>query len=448
MKIFKYNFLIIALMIFQNQVFAQQEGVSINEDGAIPHESAILDIKSDNRGFLPPRMTEAQRNMISAPARGLVIFNTTTNCTNIYSSSGWYEICGDCTPLPPDADAGPNQQYVPGTSFTLDGNNPGSGFTGTWSVPWSFGNPFSFDDVNDPNTVFYGEPGTSYSLQWEISNACGSTTDFVTISFDYDTNVVCGGAIVSTTPCSDVPGAVLNDDPSTPLGIEYDWADATSDVHGVGFGATTGTRALVEIAGQCWARFNSNIFPTDSAFASPSDHDLGSDVGWHGYWDYSTTENFPNEGRLYQWSAAMNGETTEKAQGVCPDGWHIPTDCEWMYLEDALGMSIGHQIQENNWRHSGEVGLKLSDDSPNGLNSTGFTALMTGFRLTVGCGSTFPCNMADQNTTRYWTSTENPSNSNQAVRRGLHQGTTLQDAVYRRVGETKGHGLSVRCLKD
>lgn len=47
-----------------------------------------------------------------------------------------------------------------------------------------------------------------------------------------------------------VTGAILKDDPTTPLDAEYDWANALSSVLGVGNGATTNTRALVEIGGQ------------------------------------------------------------------------------------------------------------------------------------------------------------------------------------------------------
>jgi uncharacterized protein (TIGR02145 family) len=58
-----------------------------------PDPSAKLDISSVTLGFLPPRMTNAQRNAISSPATGLVIFNTTSGCINVYSGTQWREIC-------------------------------------------------------------------------------------------------------------------------------------------------------------------------------------------------------------------------------------------------------------------------------------------------------------------------------------------------------------------
>ena len=54
-----------------------------------PNASAMLDITSSNRGFLPPRMTTTSRNAISSPASGLLIFNTTTGKHEGYNGSSW-----------------------------------------------------------------------------------------------------------------------------------------------------------------------------------------------------------------------------------------------------------------------------------------------------------------------------------------------------------------------
>ena len=51
--------------------------------------SAKLDITSTTGGFLPPRMTTTQRNAISSPATGLVIYNTTDNVLNFYNGTSW-----------------------------------------------------------------------------------------------------------------------------------------------------------------------------------------------------------------------------------------------------------------------------------------------------------------------------------------------------------------------
>jgi hypothetical protein len=62
----------------------------------LPDSSSIMDLTSSSKGFLPPRMTAAQRNSIQKPATGLVIFNTTTGCLNIWSGALWRQVCPDC----------------------------------------------------------------------------------------------------------------------------------------------------------------------------------------------------------------------------------------------------------------------------------------------------------------------------------------------------------------
>lgn len=56
---------------------------------------AALNVQSSTKGFLPPRMTTAQRNAIVNPVAGLIIFNTTKNCIEWYMGTFWYNGCGD-----------------------------------------------------------------------------------------------------------------------------------------------------------------------------------------------------------------------------------------------------------------------------------------------------------------------------------------------------------------
>ena len=51
--------------------------------------SSKLTIESTTQGFLPPRMTTAQRDLISSPAAGLIIYNTSTNKHQGYNGSTW-----------------------------------------------------------------------------------------------------------------------------------------------------------------------------------------------------------------------------------------------------------------------------------------------------------------------------------------------------------------------
>lgn len=83
---------LIVLCAIANLIIGQ--GVGINQTNASPHPSAVLDLQSSNQGFLPPRMTTEQRNSITAPATGLMIYNTDTKCINYYQGSLWLELCG------------------------------------------------------------------------------------------------------------------------------------------------------------------------------------------------------------------------------------------------------------------------------------------------------------------------------------------------------------------
>jgi hypothetical protein len=57
--------------------------------GGTANAAAILDAASTTKGFLPPRMTTAQRDAISTPPAGLMVYNTTTNKLNVRTASSW-----------------------------------------------------------------------------------------------------------------------------------------------------------------------------------------------------------------------------------------------------------------------------------------------------------------------------------------------------------------------
>ena len=79
-------------------------------------------------------------------------------------------------------------------------------------------------------------------------------------------------------------------------------------------------------------------------------------------------------GRLYTWDVAMNGSTVENSQGICPDGWHIPSDEEWKELEIHLGMTRQEADMTNTWRGYG-AGTKLAQGG-----ESGYEALFAGRR--------------------------------------------------------------------
>ena len=66
--------------------------VAINTDGSLPNSSAMLDIKSIDKGLLTPRLTTAQRTAIASPATGLVVYDTDVNKFFYYAIGSWIEM--------------------------------------------------------------------------------------------------------------------------------------------------------------------------------------------------------------------------------------------------------------------------------------------------------------------------------------------------------------------
>jgi hypothetical protein len=88
MKTLLLNLLVVIalLLVTLSGAFAQ---MGINTDGSSPDNSAMLDVKSTNLGFLPPRMTTSQINAIANPTEGLIVYNTSIHCPVYYDSIGW-----------------------------------------------------------------------------------------------------------------------------------------------------------------------------------------------------------------------------------------------------------------------------------------------------------------------------------------------------------------------
>lgn len=210
------------------------------------------------------------------------------------------------------------------------------------------------------------------------------------------------------------------------------------------------TYYTVKLGNQCWMAENLKYLPA----VFPADTISLTNPLYYVY-DYNGTNvssamatmNFSDYGVLYNWSAAMAGSASSSSnpsgiQGVCPSGWHIPSDAEWKELEVFMGMSSG-DADASEWRGTNEGG-KLKSTSltfwnlPNtgASNSGNFTGLPggtcfgTGFFYYIG------------NTGYFWSSTENTATHSWF--RALHYS---QSKVYRSYFE-KYFGYSVRCVKD
>ncbi len=86
------KYIVLVGLFFLSSLLSQAQ-VAINNDGSPADASAMLEVKSTEKGFLPPRMTEEQRDAINFPATGLLIYQTNgTSGYYYYTGSNWIAI--------------------------------------------------------------------------------------------------------------------------------------------------------------------------------------------------------------------------------------------------------------------------------------------------------------------------------------------------------------------
>jgi uncharacterized protein (TIGR02145 family) len=167
---------------------------------------------------------------------------------------------------------------------------------------------------------------------------------------------------------------------------------------------------------------------------------------WFNYEDQP--DNNALYGKLYTWSAVMNGNdgaSQEKVQGICPSGWHVPGDEEWKTLEMFLGLSREEADYTNEWRGTDEGG-KLKESGTfhwvqyniGATNESGFSALPGGQRLYDGSWGSLT-------TMGYWWTSTKHSQVLLPVSRILSGSFS---SIYRYVFMTPSDGISVRCVKN
>ena len=145
-------------------------------------------------------------------------------------------------------------------------------------------------------------------------------------------------------------------------------------------------------------------------------------------------------GFVYQWSAAMKGANPVGNQGICPNGWHVPTHDEFTTLERAVCTSSScatnfpFDTSTTGWLGTNE-GSRLSMETSGGNNFSGFTGHLAGNRNTTGAFA------IRSSYAFFWSSSSSGSN---AWNRGLYSG----GATVYRYTYSKAYGFSVRCLKN
>ena len=206
----------------------------------------------------------------------------------------------------------------------------------------------------------------------------------------------------------------------------------------------------VQIGQQCWMRENMRTTHYADGTAIPAG---GSNYSYTEpyYYDYST-HSLPlaQRGYLYNWPAAMHGASSSSAnpsgvQGVCPTGWHLPSDAEWTQLTDYVSSqpeytcggnpgSIAKALaSETGWNTNSYTCAVGNDPSAN--NASGFSVVPAGTWFygfnDAGDGACF------------WSSTE--GGTGYAWYRYLNYSYA---SVIRYSDGYRFNGYSVRCLRD
>jgi uncharacterized protein (TIGR02145 family) len=139
-------------------------------------------------------------------------------------------------------------------------------------------------------------------------------------------------------------------------------------------------------------------------------------------------------GLLYTWDAAMRNSTQPGAQGICPDGWHIPTDQEWKELENYLG---GAGVAGGKMKDTGTVYWNAPNTGA--TNSSGLSILPGGEFDAYYNPNQF--NLINQYAV-FWTSTE--VSTSKARERYLAYNSAAS-SIY---DWFKVMNYSIRCIKD
>lgn len=307
---------------------AFSQGTAINTTGTAAASSSILDVTSSDKGVLIPRMTTAQRDAITSPAAGLLIFNTDCIEFQYYNSTTWISMINANSGTSPVSTAATNLQA---TSFSANWNSVIG--ASTYYLDVSTTSDFSsfvtgYNNLNVGNVVTYSVTGltcnTAYYYRVRAGSSCGAGSN--------------SNAITATTSACFSCGSPFTD---------------TRD---------SKSYNTVQIGTQCWMA--QNLSYNQSSFGNDWCYDNDCPT-------YETTY-----GRLYDWAAVMQGASATNAnpsgvQGVCPSGWHVPSSAEQTVLRSFLGANDGGQMKETGTVH-------WTTPNTGATNSSGFTGLPAG----------------------------------------------------------------------
>jgi uncharacterized protein (TIGR02145 family) len=174
----------------------------------------------------------------------------------------------------------------------------------------------------------------------------------------------------------------------------------------------------------------------------PNDPNFGTEKY---QWPYDGKEhNVPLYGRLYTWHAVVD------PSGICPDGWRVPTHEEFYVMRNYLiengynydGTTTGYKFAKSlasreGWEFNGDEGTVGNTDYPSKRNSSGFTAVPSGYRGGNG-------DFAEMGRFAfYWTQTTGgPDNY------GTRVNIRWDRVTWYSIGTQGYQGHAVRCIKE
>lgn len=284
-----------------------------------------------------------------------------------------------------------------------------------------------------------GSVSSSSSLTGSSDSSASETTPNICALFPEmcfsSSSVIHGGSPASSS-------TIANED----LGSKPIWQSLNSAKT---YGAFTDSRdgqvyKTIQIGSQVWMAENLN-------------YDMGNVSGmskyaWNGCYN-DKLDSCAKYGRLYTWEVAMNNadcaydkkcNPSGTIRGVCPVGWHLPSNEEWRNLVEPMATSIEANTTDWFYRYYYGVGVKLKStngwfyhaDSTIGNNASGFSALPAGYRNARG-----DFYRADS-TVNFWSISENNDYYAYCLFLGYNSDGSRLDI------DNKGFAYSVRCIKD
>jgi uncharacterized protein (TIGR02145 family) len=188
----------------------------------------------------------------------------------------------------------------------------------------------------------------------------------------------------------------------------------------------------VQIGDKCWLAENLNV-----GSAIKGEGNQANNLVIEKYCFDDDESNCDTYGGLYQWKEMMKYQEGVSNQGICPLGWHLPTDAEWQALKDHLSLfganTEGGQMKETGTSHW---------DSPNtsASNSSGFTGLGAGYRTDNEELIFTELKLSG----RFWSISSAPIAANTYYYWKLY----YNDGNFNKFSYNEEGGFSVRCIKN